>query len=168
VRLGYADIYGDAQLSYAHTLTTNILLGQTQLADEVRLRGAIPLDKKAIFNLAASAGYQLGQLLDENARTAANISVLTADVTFGWQLYPWLLVGVRAQHIDQRSDVRVAWLPISFVQNNVMIGASVHFPPDASVPATYRAPERVDRSDELRGTPRPSAESIAAPSGRAR
>jgi len=168
VRLGYADIYGDAQLSYAHTLATNILLGQTQLADEVRLRGAIPLDKKAIFNLAASAGYQLGRLLDENARTAANISVLTADVTFGWQLNPWLLVGVRAQHIDQRSDVRVPWLPISFVQNNVMLGASVHFPPDAAVPSTYRAPQRVDRSDELRGTARPSAESIAAPTGRAR
>jgi hypothetical protein len=166
--LAYADVAFDAQLAYAHTVTTNVLLGQSLLADDVRLRGAVPLDRRGIFSIAASSGYQFGQLLDETASTAANISVLTIDVTFGWQLNPWLLVGARAQHIDQRSDVRIPTLPVSFVQNSIMLGAAAHFPPDIEMPSTYRSPQRVDRSDEFRGVGRRDGEEIPAPSGRAR
>ena len=166
--LAYADVAFDAQLTYSHLVTTNVLLGQSLLADDVRLRGVVPLDKKGILSIAASGGYQLGRLLDETASTAANISVLTADVTFGWQLYPWLLVGARAQHIDQRSDVRVPTLPVSFVQNSIMLGAAAHFPPDIEMPAAYRSPQRVDRTDEFRGVGRRNGEEIPAPTGRAR
>jgi hypothetical protein len=166
--LAYSEVFGDAQLAYAHAVTTNVLFGQSLVSDEIRLRGAIPLDKKGIFTVAASAGYQRGRLLDENARLATRVSVFLADATFGWQLNPWLLLGVRAQHIDQRSDVRVVTLPVSFVQNNLMLGASFAFPPDPEVASTYRAPKRVDRTDELRGASETTVESIPAPSGRAR
>jgi hypothetical protein len=166
--LAYADVGFDSQLTYSHLVTTNVLLGQSLLADEVRLRGAVPLDKKGILSIAASGGYQIGRLLDETASTAANVSVLNVDVTFGWQLNPWLLVGARAQHIDQRSDVRVPTLPVSFSQNSVMLGASVHFPPDLEMPAAYRAPRRVDQTDELRGVGARDGEQIPAPTGRAR
>jgi len=166
--LGYADAFGDATLSYRHAITTNVLLGQSYLSDEVRLRGAVPLDQRGTFSVAASAGYQTGRLLDENARLATHVSLLLADVTFGWQTTPWLLLGVRAQHIDQRSDVRVVTLPVSFVQNNLLLGAAFKFPPDPDMPAAYRAPQRVDRSDELRTATAPDGEAVAAPSGRAR
>jgi len=166
--LAYTDIAFGGQLTYSHTVTTNVLLGQSLLADDVRLRGVVPLDKKGILSIAASGGFQIGRLLDERARLAANISILAVDVTFGWRLNPWLLVGARAQHIDQRSDVRVATLPVSFVQNSVMLGAAVQFPPDLEMPATYRAPQRVDRSDELRGVGQQTGEQIPAPTGRAR
>ena len=166
--LGYADTFGDATLTYAHAITTNVLLGQQYLSDEVRLRGAIPLDQKGTFSLAASAGYQTGRLLDENARLATHVSLLLTDVTLGWQANPWLLVGVRAQHIDQRSDVRVVTLPVSFVQNSVMLGAALKFPPDPDMPAAYRSPRRVDRADELRTATVPDGQAIAAPTGRSR
>ncbi len=167
-RLGYSDVAGDAELSYRHAVATNVLFGQSLVTDEIRLRGGVPLDRKGIYTLAASAGYQRGRLLDDNARLATRVSVLLADVTFGWQLNPWLLLGARVQHIDQRSDVRVVTLPVSFVQNNLMLGAAFRFPPDPEVQSTYRAPKRVDRSDELRGVAEPSVENIPAPSGRAR
>ena len=119
-------------------------------------------------SLAASAGYQTGRLLDENARLATHVSLLLTDVTFGWQTTPWLLLGVRAQHIDQRSDVRVPTLPVSFVQNSIMLGASAKFPPDPDMPAAYRSPRRVDRTDELRTATVPDGQAIAAPSSRSR
>lgn len=162
--LAYADVIGDAQLSYAHAVYTNALLGQSLLADEVRLRGAVPLDQRARYVVGASAGYQIGRLLDENAELASNVSVLLFDVSFGWQANDYLVLGARVQHIDQRSDTRIATLPVSYVQNNLMLGAVLKFPPDLEMPRAYRAPQRVDRTDEIRGADRPS-EPIAAPSG---
>jgi hypothetical protein len=167
-RLGYTNIVGDAELAYTHSLTTSVLLGQTQLADEIRLRAGLPLDSRGIFSVAASAGYQRARLLDEGGHLATRLSILLADVTFGWQLEPWLLLGVRGQHIDQRSDTHVNGLPVSFVQNNVMLGAVLRFPPNREMSARYRAPLRVDRSDEVRGTAQPAADNVAAPTGRAR
>lgn len=166
--LGYADTFGDATLSYRHAVTTNVLLGQSYLSDEVRLRGAVPLDQKATFSLAASGGYQIGRLLDENAHLATHVSLLLADLTFGWQTTPWLLLGIRAQHVDQRSDVRIVTLPVSFVQNNLMLGAAFKLPPDPEMPAAYRSPQRVDRTDELRTATVPDGQGVAAPSGRSR
>jgi hypothetical protein len=148
--LAYADIIGDAQLSYVHTVRTDALLGQSLLVDEVRLRGGIPLDQRARFLLSGSVGYQDGRLLDENAELASNVSVLLADVSFGWQTNEYLLLGLRGQHIDQRSDTRVVTLPVSYVQNSVMLGALVKFPPEPTMPRAYREPQRVDRGDELR------------------
>jgi hypothetical protein len=166
--LGYADTFGDATLSYRHAITTNVLLGQSYLSDEVRLRGAVPLDQKATFSLAASGGYQTGRLLDEDAHLATRVSLLLVDVTFGWQTTPWLMLGLRAQHVDQRSGVHVVTLPVSFVQNNLMLGAAFKFPPDPEMAAAYRAPQRVDRTDELRTATVPDSQGIAAPSGRSR
>jgi hypothetical protein len=166
--LGYADTFGDATLSYRHAVTTNVLLGQSYLSDEVRLRGAVPLDQKATFSLAASAGYQTGRLLDETAHLTTRVSLLLADVTLGWQTTPWLLLGIRAQHVDQRSGLRLPTLPVSFVQNNLMLGAAFKLPPDPEMPAAYRAPQRVDRTDELRTATVPDGQGIAAPSGRSR
>jgi hypothetical protein len=166
--LGYADTYGDATLSYTHAVTTNVLLGQSYLSDEIRLRGGIPLDQKGMFSLTATASYQTGRLLDQDAKLATHISLLLADVTLGWQTTAWLLVGVRAQHIDQRSDVRVPTLPVSFVQNNIMLGASLKFPPNPELAAAYRSPQRVDRTDELRTATVPDSQAVAAPTGRSR
>jgi hypothetical protein len=163
-RLAYADVIGDAQLSYAHAVYTNALLGQSLLADEVRLRGAVPLDQRARYVVGASGGYQIGRLLDENAELASNVSVLMFDLSFGWQATDYLMLGVRAQHVDQRSDTRIATRPVSYVQNNLMLGASVKFPPEREMPRAYRAPQRVDRTDEIRGGDRPD-ERIPAPSG---
>jgi hypothetical protein len=166
--LGYADTFGDATLTYAHAVTTNVLLGQSYLADDIRLRGGIPLDQKATFSIAASVGYVTGRLLDQNAELATHLALFLGDVTFGWQTTPWLLLGIRAQHIDQRSDIRVPTLPVSFVQNNVMLGVAVKLPPDAEMPAAYRSPQRVDRTDELRTATVPDGQAVAAPTGRSR
>ncbi|HEY3496036.1 MAG TPA: hypothetical protein VGK73_15165 [Polyangiaceae bacterium] len=162
--LAYADVIGDAQLSYVHAVFTNALLGQSLLTDEVRLRGAVPLDQRERYVVGASAGYQVGRLLDENAELATNVSVLHFDVSFGWRANDFLTLGLRGQHIDQRSDTRIATLPVSYVQNNLMLGAVVRFPPEREMPRGYRAPQRVDRTDELRGTDG-SDDRVPAPGG---
>jgi len=154
--LAYVTAVGDAGLSYAHLLTTNPLLGQTLLVDEVRLRGALPLTSNGELLIAASSGYQRGRLLDENAALAAHVDAILADVGVGWQVTDTLLLGLRYQHVEQISDTRVPPLPLSFVMNSVMIGATFRFPPEREMPRAYRAPQRVDRTDEIRDAVEPT------------
>ena len=153
--LAYVDEVGDAELSYAHTVTTNPLLGQTFLIDEARIRGALPLTKKGELLVAASSGYQRGRILNENAALAAHVDAILADVGMGWQATEALLVGVRYQYFKQISDTRVPPLPLSFARNSVIVGATLRFPPESEMPRAYRAPRRVDRTDEIRDAVEP-------------
>jgi hypothetical protein len=161
--LAYANESGDAQLSYAHRISTNAVLGQSLLADEIRLGGALPLTRRNELLLAVSAAYQHGRLIDENANLAAHVNVLMGDIALGWQATRALEVALRYQHIQQTSDAEAPPLPLSFVQNNVLLGAILRFPPDRDMPRAYRAPRRVDGSDEIREgvTPATKAESPA-------
>ena len=161
--LAYATEDGDAQLTYGHTLSTNALLGQSLLVDEVRLRGTLPLLAESELALAATCGYQNGHLLDDNAELTTRVRVFLADVSLAWQATKLLQLGIRYEHVDQSSGSRTPPLPLSFVQNNVLLGATVKFPRDRDMPRPYRAPRRVDRSDELRDGMRPIAEAPRGP-----
>lgn len=161
--VAYATAVGDAQLTYGHTMTTNPLLGQSLLVDEVRARGALPLTKKGELLLAGSLGYQNGRLLDAESNLAANVDSILADAALGWQALPELLVGVRYQHIQQISDVRTPPLPVSFVRNAIMLGATVKLPPESDMPHAYRAPLRVDRTDEIRDAVEPATPGMQQP-----
>ena len=46
-------------------------------------------------------------------------------------------------------------LPLSFMRNTVLLTATIKWPPDRVMPRRYRAPRRVDRSDEIRDTDGP-------------
>lgn len=155
--LAYVTAFGDAEISYNHNLTTNLLLGQFLLVDEARLRGGVPLTKKGEILVGGTTGYQRGRILDENLDDAAHVNLLLLDVGVGWQTTRSLLLGIRYQHVDQMSDVRTPPLPVSFTRNSIMVGAILHYPPDNEMPRGYRAPRRVDRSDEIRDTTGPSA-----------
>lgn len=148
--LSYATEQGDAQLTYSHTVTNNPLLGQSLLVDEVRLRGDLPLTPKGELSLAGSCAYQYGRLLDEDAELATRVRVFLGDLSLGWQATKLLALGVRYQHIEQRSGADTPPLPVSFTQNNVLVGVTLRFPAERDMPRPYRAPRRVDRSDELR------------------
>lgn len=161
--LFYVTEEGDAQLGYSHSLTTNALLGQTLIVDEVRLRGGVPLTEKGELSLNGSCGYQRGRLLDERAELATKVRVFLADVSLGWQATKLLGLGVRYEHIQQRSGSDTPPLPVSFVQNNVLLGAVLKFPAERDMPRAYRAPRRVDRSDELRDGFQATAEGPRAP-----
>jgi hypothetical protein len=156
--LAFAEQSGEAQLSYAHAVSTNALLGQSLLADEVRLRGALPLTPHAELFLAVTASYQRGRLVDENARLAAHVNVAMGDLSLGWQTTRSLQLALRYQHIEQSSDALAPPLPLSFVQNSVLVFATLRFPPDRDMPRPYRAPRRVDRSDEVRAGVSPAPE----------
>jgi hypothetical protein len=158
--LAYTTAVGDAALAAGRAVTTNPLLGQTFLTDQVSLRGAVPLTSKGEVLLAASSGYQSGLILDANAEPAARVNAFLLDAGVAWQIAPSLLVGLRYQHIEQVSDTRVPPLPLSFVRNSLMIGATVRFPPDKDMPRAYRAPQRVDRSDEIREAVEPPGSSV--------
>jgi hypothetical protein len=148
--LAYANVSGDAQLFYTHSVSTNALLGQSLLADEIRLRGALPLTAHDEVLIAVTAGYQHGRLIDENATLAAHVNVAMGDVVLGWQATRALQLTLRYQHIQQMSDATTPPLPLSFTQNSVLLGALLKLPPDRDMPRPYRAARRVDRSDELR------------------
>jgi hypothetical protein len=161
--LAYADERGDAQLTYAHAVTTNTLVGQSLLVDEVRLRGGVPLLPKEQLAVAASVGYQHGRLIDENATLAARVDVMMLDLSLAWQATEQLSLGARYQHVRQDSDAEIPPLPLSFIQNNVLVGAVLKFPPERDMPRPYRAPRRVDRSDEIREGARAPSEGPRAP-----
>ena len=61
VHAAYIEEFGDASLTYSHGVTTNPLVGQSLVVDDVRLRGALPLLPQNELVLAASAGYQHGR-----------------------------------------------------------------------------------------------------------
>ncbi len=151
----YVTELADADAAYAHTVATNLLLGQTLLVDEIRIRGAIPLTKKGEVLVASTAGIQRGRILDEDARLAAHVDAILVDVGVGWQTTESLLLGVRYQHVHQISDTQVPPLPLSFVRNSILIGATFRFPPESEMPRAYRAPRRVDRADEIRDAVEP-------------
>jgi hypothetical protein len=154
--LAYFTERGVAELAYDHAVATNPYLGQTLLIDEARFRGALPLTKRGEWMAAASAGYQSARILDQNTNFAAHVDAILADAGIGWQIAPWLLVGIRYQHVEQISDARAPPLPVSFVRNSILIGATVKFPSDLEMPQVYRAPRRVDRTDEIRGPVEPA------------
>jgi hypothetical protein len=163
--LAYATEAGDAVLACEHTVTTNPLLGQTLLVDQVSLRGAVPLTKKGEVLVAASSGYQRGQILDEDANLAAHVDALFADLGLGWQATASILVGLRYQHIEQISDSRIPPLPLSFVRNSIMAGTTIRFPPERDMPRAYRAPQRVDRADEIRDAVEPTESTVPGHQG---
>ena len=148
--LDYATDDGTAEISYAHRVTTNPLLGQTLLVDEARLRGTLPLTEHSILVLDGSTGYQHGRIIQEDATLAATVDVILADVGFGWQATDNLMVGPRYQFVKQVSDADRPPLPLSFIKNTVLLGATIRFPADRDMPRPYRSPKRVDRSDEIR------------------
>jgi len=150
--VAYAADPGDAELRYSRTVTTNLLLGQVLLVDEIGLRGGVPLTGKGDVLVAGTAGYQQGHLLGEDARRIARVDVVVLDVGIGYRVVPPLLLGIRYQHLEQSSDVALPPLPSSFVRNSVLLGATVRLPPDSEMPAAHRAPRRVDGTDEVRGT----------------
>jgi hypothetical protein len=156
--VSYATERGDAQLAYTHSISTNVLLGQSLLVDEVRLRAGLPLTSQGELALAMTCGYQRGRLLDEEGRLATRVRVILADLSLGWQVTNSLQLGIRYEHIQQKSGADAPPLPLSFVQNNVLLGAMFKFPPERDMPRPYRAPRRVDRSDELREGFRATAE----------
>lgn len=163
--LGYVALFGDAELAYAHRATTNPLLGQSFLIDEVRLRGSLPLTESGDVTLSASSGYQWGRLLDENVALASRVDAILADVGIGWQATELFLFGLRYQHGQQISDTRVPPLPLSFVRNSVMLGVAFRLPAERTMPRAYRAPQRVDRADEVRDTGKPAQGGSQPPSG---
>src|SRR5262249_39754176 len=147
--LAYATEVGEASLTYAYTVTTNPLLGQSLLVNKGRARGALPLTKKNELFISGSIGYQAGQLLNEFAHLAAHVDSFLADAGVGYQVTDSIMVGLRYQHVQQMSDVQQPPLPVSFVRNSVTLGATFKLPPENEMPHAYRAPLRVDRTDEI-------------------
>ena len=154
--LAYVTPFGDAEVAYSHGVTTNPVLGQTMLSDDVRLRAGVPLTKDGKVVLSATAGYQHGQVVDDDAELQTQVDTVLADAAIGWRWTRLVMLGVRYQHVNQWSDVTLPGLPERFFQNAVYLGATIEFPPDSDMPRAYRSPQRVDGSDEIRdsdGTP---------------
>lgn len=148
--LGWTPMLGNAELSISHRVTTNPLLGQTLLVDEAQLRAGVPFDDKGTVVLGASGGYQRGRLIEEDATLAAHVNTLLLDVGLAWQTTDALGLSLRFQHAEQISDAALPPLPLSYVRNTALLTATVRFPPEREMPRAYRAPQRVDRSDEIR------------------
>jgi hypothetical protein len=149
--LGYARDEGRVEISYTHTVRTNLLLGQLVLIDEVALHGAIPLDRDDELWLSSSIGYQKGKLLGPSGELETRVDVALGDVALAWQVQDHVTLAGRFQHITQTTDAEAPPLPLSYDRNTVMATVTFKWPPDREMPRRYRPPERVDRQDELGG-----------------
>jgi hypothetical protein len=147
--IAYVREDGDVELSYSHDVRTSLFLGQTFLIDEVKLRGALPITEHDDVVISSSAGYQHNQVIDLDGTLSATLNVILVDAAIAWLATDSLALSLRYQHIDQASTNDAPPLPLSFVRNNVMLGARYEFPPDREMPRAYRAPRRVDRADEV-------------------
>jgi hypothetical protein len=147
--LAYAREEGRADVSYAHTVRTNLLLGQLVLIDEVALHGAIPVDEDDEVWIASTLGYQRGRLLGSDGEPANRVDVFVGDAGVAWQVADHLTLSARYQHIRQISDADLPPLPLSFDRNTVMATVTLKYPPDRDMPRQYRAPMRVDESDDF-------------------
>jgi hypothetical protein len=147
--LAYAREEGRADVSYAHTVRTNLLLGQLVLIDEVALHGAIPVDEDDEVWVASTLGYQRGRLLGSDGEPANRVDVFVGDAGVAWQVADHLTLSARYQHIRQISDADLPPLPLSFDRNTVMATVTLKYPPDRDMPRQYRAPMRVDESDDF-------------------
>jgi hypothetical protein len=153
--LTYTNDQGALELSYAHAMTSNLLLGQYLLVDEVLLHGGLPIIRRPDVLLAVTAGYQAGQLLNEDTTLAAHVNTFLVDVGVACQVADPMLLSLRYQYVQRWSDVTLPPLPLSFTRNTVLLSATIKWPPDRQMPRRYRAPNRVDRSDEIRDTDAP-------------
>lgn len=147
--LGYFRDEGRVELGYTHTVRTNMILGQLILVDEVALRGTIPVDEDDKVWLSSSVGYQKGRLIGPDGELETEVDVILGDVGAVWSITDHVGVGLRYQHINQRSDTDVPPLPLSYDRNTVMGTVTLRWPPDDEMPRRYREPSRVDQRDEL-------------------
>ena len=84
----------------------------------------------------------------------------------GWRANASLGVTLKYQYVQQWSDADRPPLPLSFARNAVTLGVTMKFPPDARMPRPYRAPRRIDRSDEIRDGQEPPDPRDAVPAPR--
>jgi hypothetical protein len=148
--LAFTNDLGEADVAYDHAVTSNPVLGQYLLVDEVKAHAALPILSRPEVLLTATTGYQAGQILDENASPAAQVDTLLVDVGVGYRPTASLMLGLRYQHVERWSSVSVPPLPLSFTRNTVLLSATFKLPADRDMPTPYRAPRRVDRADEIR------------------
>jgi hypothetical protein len=160
--LAYAREEGHAGIAYTHTVRPNLLLGQLVLIDEGRAYGGIPLDEDDDFWISGTLGYQKGRLIAPDGTLATEVDVALGDLGLSWQALDHLTLSARYQHITQVSGATLPPLPLSYDRNTVMLTATLKWPPDDEMPRRYRAPLRVDRTDEL-GAGEPE---LATPPGR--
>jgi hypothetical protein len=146
---GYATRDATVELTVRRSASTNLFLAQTLVVNEAVLRGTLPLDRDGRVALGASVGYQRGQLLDVDAELATDVDVILGDVGIGWRAEDQLTLSLRYQYVDQRTDVNMPPLPLSFTRHSVMLGALLEFPRDEDMPREYRPPRRVDEGDRF-------------------
>jgi hypothetical protein len=148
--LAYVRDEGSAELSYSHTVQTNLVLGQLVLADEVALRLGLPLDEHDHVRVSSTTGYQRGRLLGADGELETEVDVWLADAGIAWDVEDHVTLSARYQHVTQVSGADVPPLPLSYAKNTVLASVTLKWPPDDEMPRRYRAPVRVDRSDTLR------------------
>jgi hypothetical protein len=159
--IAYANDDALADVSYRHTVTTDLYLGQTLLVDDISLHAAIPLDKDATVWLGASAGYQDGRMLDLDGELATPVDLILGDIGLAWQVEDEIRLALRYQHVEQMApggddyarsltEPQLLPLPVSYVRNTIMLSATFELPRETDMPRRYRSPRRVDREDEVR------------------
>jgi hypothetical protein len=97
--LAYANDVGDAELSYAHRTTTNALLGQSLLVDEIRLRAGLPISASPA--LSPSAHRRESRAMRRSAPSPARrVHSSMQRNCHGWELPPSKLMS--ASHTTRR------------------------------------------------------------------
>jgi len=154
----YLNPYAQIDLSYAHTVQPNTLVGQTFALDSVTLRGGVPFGQKSKVALSAAGGYQHGRVLDFSTGGAlSTVDLIVADATLSWTPRRELSAYLRYQYFDQIGNPDDFAPQPSLSRQTVMLGVTGTWPGEAAAVVPTRQALRVDRSDAV-GIPEPHSE----------
>ena len=150
--------YGQAELSYDHTVMPNPIVAQTFALDQVALRGAVPLGLKSHVSIAATVAYQHGRVIDfDQGGDLASTDVVLVDGSVTWAPRREIQIYARYQYFDQVGHQDDFLPEPSFTRHNVLVGAIATWPGEAAATVPTRQALRVDRSDAV-GIPAPHSE----------
>lgn len=158
--LRYLHDYGQVDLSYAHTVQPNVLLGQTFAVDQVLLRGNVPLGRETHVVFDASLAYQYARQIDfDTGGDLSHTNVFLVDATLGYAPRKEIQVFARYQFFDQLGTVGDFDPQPSFLRHVVLVGIIGTYPGEAAATVPTRQALRVDRSD-MTGIPAPHSEPV--------
>ncbi len=164
----YVREQGQLDLVYTHGVEPSLLVGQTFDADQVYLRGAIPLARKVPLTLALSTGFMHARQIDtEVASTVGTVDDLLVDLLLSYAPNPEVALQLRYQLLYQLgspADPTVAGSvdEPNYLRNTVMFTIVGHYPPGAPQAVPSHFAQRVDGAD-VPSIPAPHAPPPEAP-----
>ncbi len=156
--LGWQVEKHSAGISYNHGVVLNPFLRQNIVADDVVVRGGIPLADSR-WLITGAIGYQHARTLTfDSAENTATLNLFSVDVALAYEISPLANLGARYQFADQSSDAvagtMTAVVP-DLVRNSISLVFTAKYPDQTKTVIPFRQPLKMLRDPTLGEPERP-------------